>query len=245
MKIVAVDLGSDIDLKGLASEYKTTPPASWEDPVVLRHEIGEIHVYGFGVAVGIGIDSGELLKVCKKLGEGINPGYIEELELEKGNRIGFEDDTLKVPDIDDPTLRIVSFALAQSVALTRMEELLDRLEDEVEEILSRKNPFKGREATDKAIEILKVRHELISDLMILDKPSMTWESEYLDSLYEKVSQMYELGRRYRIAEKKLSSLLETVHVLLSVSAEAKGNFLELVIVVLIAIEILLWIGELF
>ncbi len=245
MRLVAIDLGDDIDVSKTVKDLGVKPPATWEDPIAVSHSLGEILLYSFGALVGINIPHSDITRIAKeflKFTQNGSLGEVEEVVIEKGSG---SEEIIGVEKLDELAIKVVSFALAQSVALSRMEKIMDEIEEEVEKVLFSKRRFSGKKALDVAKTLMKTRHELISDIMILEKPSLTWEEDRLDDLYEKVSKYLELGRRYRVMEKRLQSAFETVQVLLSFSSEARGNLLELLIVILIIIEILLWIVEIF
>ena len=235
MRLSAVDLGDDLDIKVLVEKYGVKPPVSWEDPLEMNRSGKRVLLYSFGAVVGVDMSASEVLKVAEEFVgfvEGGRIGEAEEIDVEKDIRIKIESD-------DD--LLVVSFALAQSVSLSRMEKKMDQIEEEVETVISKKRG--GRKALQVAKELMRVRHELISDIMILERPSSTWEYERLEDIYEKVAKYLELGRRYRVLEKRLDSSFESIQVLLSIHAEARETFLEFLIVLLIIVEIFLWILE--
>lgn len=235
MRLSAVDLGGDLSIKILVERYGVKPPVSWEDPLEMDRSGKRVLLYSFGAVVGVDMSASEVLKVAEEFVNFVEGGRIGEAE-----EIDIHRDLGMKIESDDEIL-VVSFALAQSVSLSRMEGKMDQIEEEVEAVISRKRG--GRKALSVAKELMKVRHELISDIMILERPSSTWEHEKLEDVYEKVAKYLELGRRYRVLEKRLDSSFESVQVLLSIHAEARETFLEFLIVLLIIVEIFLWIME--
>lgn len=245
MRLVAVDLGDDIDVRKVVEKFGSTPPASWEDPIVISHSTGDLYLYSFGALTGIDVPQAAVMDVAESLLSFTESGKIgsyEELTLQEGS--GNEEEVIYTRNLDSLAIKVASFALAQSVALSRMEKIMDEIEEEVERVLTEGKRFLGRRALKVAKKLMRIRHQLISDIMILEKPSLAWEEERLDDLYERVSKYLELGRRYRVMEKRLESSFETIQVLLSISSESRGNLLELLIVILILVEILLWFIEL-
>jgi len=250
LKIVAADLGDEIDVKALINDKGYPQPTlRWEEPVRFKHQNGEIFVYRFGAVAGVNVEMTEFLPVLESLDEyvlgRVKHGDVEELDLCEGPSTKIEEDRLHVPELSDEVVEVVAFALAQSVALSRMERLTDELDDEIEKVINGRRIFRRKRALDTAIKILGLKHEILSDIMILEKPSITWESEFLDDLYERLILNYEIKRRYRVVETKLNHAFEATSVLLNIANEARSNFLEFLIVVLIALEIVLWLFELF
>jgi queuine/archaeosine tRNA-ribosyltransferase len=238
VKVSAVDLGGNLDIKKFVREYGIRPPASWEDPIEFERSGRRVFLYSFGAMVGIDVNTSELIRIAegflKFIDGGGNLGDVEEVEPEED--VGISPET-------EEDLMMISFALAQSVSMSRMEGKMDDIEEEVEKVLFQKK-ISGRKALKVAKELMRVKHELISDIMILERPSITWEIEDLERVYEKVSKYLELGRRYRILEKRLESSFEAVQVLLGIYAGWRETLLELLIIILIAAEVALWIFEL-
>jgi len=128
--------------------------------------------------------------------------------------------------------------------LHRIEQKTDLLIDEIEKFLSEKGKVaKGRKALGLAMKILKTRHEILSDVMILDKPDIAWENELYDQLYQKLARYYELSRRYKNVTTKLDHAFEVASVLLEIHSESKANFLEWMIILLFVLEIVVMLIE--
>jgi len=241
VRICAIDLGGDVDVRKIVSKLGVRPPTAWDEPIEFSAQGKDLLLYSFGALIGIDVEPSKLVEVAQGLlefVEGGRLGDLEEVEVLEGKG---KEDAIYVERMSGEALRMIAFALAQSVALSRMERTMDEIEEEVEKVLSEKRM--GRRALKVAKELMKTRHELISDVMILEKPSAAWEDEYLENVYEAASKYLEIGRRYRVIEKRLESSLETVHLLLSFHSEARGNFLEMLIVLLIIVEIALYLLE--
>ncbi|WP_249741738.1 RMD1 family protein [Fervidobacterium pennivorans] len=162
----------------------------------------------------------------------------------KDREIEISEDRVYVSRIDEGVLSTVAFVLAQSVSLHRIEQKTDLLIDEIEKFLSEKGKVaKGRKALGLAMKILKTRHEILSDVMILDKPDIAWENELYDQLYQKLARYYELSRRYKNVTTKLDHAFEVASVLLEIHSESKANFLEWMIILLFVLEIVVMLIE--
>lgn len=252
-KFVAVDLGDDIDIKKLMQEKSShVEYIRWEEPFKFKYSDGMIYVYSFGAVIGINIPTKQFNSLLSELDEyvmgAVKHTSMETLEviqnLEKEKEIEVFEDKVYVPKIDDGTIYTVSFVLAQSVSLHRIEQKTGLLIDEIEKFLSTgRKVAKGRKSLGLAMKILKTRHEILSDVMILDKPDIAWESELYDQIYQKLARYYELSKRYKNVTTKLDHAFEVVSILLEIHGESKAHFLEWMIILLFVVEIIMTILE--
>lgn len=247
-RFIALDLGDDIDIKRLMQEKSShIEHIRWEEPFKFKYAQGTVYVYSFGAVVGLNVPSNQFNSLVSELDEyvigNVKHTATEILEVlvnkdTKDREIEISEDRVYVPRIDEGVLSTVAFVLAQSVSLHRIEQKTGLLIDEIEKFLSEKGKVaKGRKALGLAMKILKTRHEILSDVMILDKPDIAWENELYDQLYQKLARYYELSRRYKNVTTKLDHAFEVASVLLEIHSESKANFLEWMIILLFVLEI--------
>ncbi len=245
MKFIALDLGDDINIKKLMQEKSShVEYIRWEEPFKFKYGDGMVYVYSFGAVVGLNVPTKQFNTLLSELDEyvvgQVKHTSIETLEIitNKEKELEVFEDRFYVPKLDDGVIATVAFVLAQSVSLERVEQKTGILIDEIEKFLSEKGKVsKGRKSLGLAMKILKTRHEILSDVMILDKPDITWESEVYDQIYQKLSRYYELSRRYKNVTTKLDHAFEVASVLLEIHSESKANFLEWMIILLFVVEI--------
>ncbi|MFN3692376.1 MAG: RMD1 family protein [Fervidobacterium sp.] len=250
-KFIAIDLGDDIDIKRLMQEKAShIEYIRWEEPFKFKFSEGFVYVYSFGAVVGINVSTKHFNSLLAELDEyvigNVRHSSIETLEViqSKEKEIEVYQDKVYVPKIDEGTTYTISFVLAQSVSLHRIEQKTGTLIDEIEKFLSERGKVaKGRKALGLAMKILKTRHEILSDVMILDKPDIAWENETYDQIYQKLSRYYELSRRYKNVTTKLDHAFEVASVLLEIHSESKANFLEWMIILLFIVEIAMTLFE--
>lgn len=248
-RFIALDLGDDIDIKRLMQEKSShIEYIRWEEPFKFKYAQGTVYVYSFGAVVGLNVPSNQFNSLVSELDEyvigNVKHTATEILEViikdSKDKEIEIFEDRVYLPRTDDGVLSTVAFVLAQSVSLHRIEQKTGFLIDEIEKFLSEKGKVaKGRKALGLAMKILKTRHEILSDVMILDKPDIAWENELYDQLYQKLARYYELSRRYKNVTTKLDHAFEVASVLLEIHSESKANFLEWMIILLFVLEIVM------
>jgi uncharacterized Rmd1/YagE family protein len=69
-------------------------------------------------------------------------------------------------------------------------------------------------------------------------PDEVWEDQILDKLYNDLKRMFEIETRYRVLEYKLKLIQESVEIIVDLSKSMRETFLEITVIVLIAIELL-------
>jgi uncharacterized Rmd1/YagE family protein len=139
---------------------------------------------------------------------------------------------------------VVALIVAQSAAtetyeeaveelFTRTSQLVDGLERRgtVSLVTRRLHRFIG--------EALGTRNEVISVLHLLDKPDATWDDPEMDRIYDDLRAEFDLKDRYDALERKLSSVQESLELLLDVARDRRMLLLEASVVLLIVLELLL------
>ncbi|MDD4883183.1 MAG: RMD1 family protein, partial [Sulfuricurvum sp.] len=77
----------------------------------------------------------------------------------------------------------------------------------------------------------------VSNLLLLDKPNILWDNEEAEALYNRLAFILELYDRHEIALSKLAQIKEDVMLVMDLINHKKSEFLEWIIIVLIAVEI--------
>jgi uncharacterized Rmd1/YagE family protein len=256
-KIKALDAGKNIDIQMIAAKLQLPIVTKWEMPLILNYNQKDVHIYQFGAFVFFDFlekEIKEFISYIEKLIEDeFKTKFEDELNIiidnniKKSFYIDFNTETLHIKEeyISKESLALISLTIAQSVSLERYEALSDELEDDIEKTIVKYNKYKHflsimkNIAVGKALNLIKTRHEIISDIMVLDKPSITWEWNIYDELYEMLARFFEINRRYKILSHKLDNALESYTVLNEINEGSRANFLELLIVILIVFEIIM------
>lgn len=257
IKMKALDAGENIDIQMIAAKLQLPIVTKWEMPLILNYNQKDVHIYQFGSFVFFDFldkEIKEFINYLEKLLEiEIKTKFEDELTvnidgnldknfyMDKNNEILYINEEI----ISREIFTLISLAISQSVALERYEQLSDDLEEDIEKTINKYNkyrhflPIMRNIAVGKSLNLIKTRHEIVSDIMILDKPSITWEWNTYDELYDILSRFFELPRRYRILSHKLDNALESYTVLSEINEGSRANFLEFLIVVLIIFEIIM------
>ena len=140
--------------------------------------------------------------------------------------------------------------MAQSVALNRYEDDIEvnlaSLEGFMEGLKNRgKIQLKEKQLLNQIGAIFSVKQTAVAHLSLFDKPDEVWESPELEALYHRLHLEFELQDRFDVLDEKLDFLSENTRMLMDFITQKRGNFLELVIIILIAVEIVLFVVDIF
>jgi uncharacterized Rmd1/YagE family protein len=208
-------------------------------------------VFRYGVVVLIGLAPAEEDEVLRSLSARlIRPVEPREEEIAHIVTVPEKDDqilpggpiTLKA---DTPErLVVIADALSKSVVLARDEREVSAVFELVEpfarQLAEKGHTSGGRRAILKHIgNALLVQHRLSGRVAVAEKPDVLWDRPDLERLYARLEDEYELKERAEALTRKLSVIAETAQVLTDIIDTRRSLRLEIVIVVLIAVELVI------
>lgn len=221
----------------------------YRDAVILNIPGGETWLFDYGVLIFWGIDEDERLALIHRLQ--IN-GDVLTNELQEHFRFTLEGEELKLQKdrfslgVNDSLQRLaVSHALAQSIKLNDYEKraqntianyahLPDTLAETGQIKLSRK-------------EIASIRGHLFStksDIFLhyglLDTPEFFWEFPEYESVYNATARYMDIKPRVELLSNKLNVIHELFEMLADELKHKHSSFLEWIIIILIAFEIVMF-----
>jgi len=177
--------------------------------------------------------------------------YREEykLKIEPDSDPVIANDCAIMPRYNLAFLDIICFVIAKSVALERIEESIDTVFDEVEVMIANlgqgKLELPDRDMARLASSILSFKYTSIAHIMVLDKPDITWDNPEADRLYLTMASLFELNPRYLEIKHKSETLLDMTDVFSSLSHARRSARLEWIIIILIAIEIVIYLMQIY
>ena len=212
---------------------------------------GFVTLFRYGVAVLMGLTQQEEDEVLRSLRprliRPIEPSEEEaaliEVDPEKDDQIlpgGPITLKTKTPD----RLVVIADALSKSVVLARDEREVAAVFELVEPF-ARQLAEKGRVGASRR-EILKqignallVQHRVSGRVAVTEKPDVVWDRHDLERLYARLEDEYELKERAEALSRKLAVIAETAEVLTDIIDTKRSLRLEIIIVVLIAVELII------
>jgi uncharacterized Rmd1/YagE family protein len=145
-------------------------------------------------------------------------------------------------------LLICAHVVSQSVALDVYEQRLADYYERSRTLIDTSDTysiFKRAKLAKFAKQLVLMRHDMIIDLYLLDKPDIAWENEEVEMLYNQLAKALELKSRFDVVEYKLSSIKDDIVMVMDLTNHNHSSFLEWIIIVLIAVEIIMGLYEWF
>lgn len=221
----------------------------YRDAVHINLPSGEAWVFDYGVVVFWAVDEDERrallnrLNIVERNNESSDQEHFRFITNAKEVRINR--DTISLVDDDLLTRLAVSHALAQSLKLAEYETQAQRtIQDHSD--LPRALAETGKIAISRR-EIAKIRGRLFStksDIILhyglLDTPEFFWEYPEYEAIYNSAARYLEIRQRVDLLSKKLETIHEMFEMLADEMKHQHSSFLEWIIIILIAIEIIMF-----
>jgi uncharacterized Rmd1/YagE family protein len=254
LTVSAVYFEGVIDVKRFRADHLHYPVLA-ADPLVLEPVRGSYVVLSkFGVLVlwncGPDVKEEILAEVAKQPGAG-KPydnvtDHLDVLVGSAENTVTFSQVGLRELTLDK--LKILSLALAQSVALDRIElEVVQALANVEPAVADLKRDGRLRLSQKEVLRAvgftLEVRAAVLASLTLFDKPPETWESEILERLDSQLYDFFDLEERLAAVKEKVAYLTDINTTLMTVLAHRKDVRLEWTIIILIAVEVVFFLWE--
>jgi uncharacterized Rmd1/YagE family protein len=212
---------------------------------------GLVTLFRYGVVVLIGLTAAEEDEVLASLsGRLTRPVKLREEEIAHIVIVPEKDDQIlpggpiTLKSVTPEHLVVIADALSKSVVLARDEREVSAVFELVEpfarQLAEKGRTTSGRRAILKHIgNALLVQHRVSGRVAVAEKPDVVWDRYDLERLYARLEDEYELKERAEALTRKLSVIAETAEVLTDIIDTRRSFRLEIVIVVLIAVELLL------
>jgi uncharacterized Rmd1/YagE family protein len=249
----AMLLGLRIDTRGL--EHPDTIGLS---PLTLRvGRRGVVFAFRFGVVVFAGVapaDEGPMLDTLRRrIAEPLDLPEVERIAATLGS--GDEDridatGAVFLKDDSPERLQVVAHVLAKNMVLahheTQLAAAFDRIDQLATEIKRKGRALRQtRELVRQMGDSLLTQHRMVGRVAVEDKPDILWDWPDLERFYVRLADEYELLERGRAVDRKLTLVGDTIRTLLDIVQDQRSTRLEWYIIILIAVEILLSVYELF
>ncbi len=172
----------------------------------------------------------------------ITQDYPIRIDPELSEPFSITNEAITLREVTTLNLNVIALAISQSVGLERYEKKLDTLFSQSRRIVDSINSFSIMRRTHLmhfAKRLALTRHDMVSNLLLLDKPNILWDNEEAELLYNRLAFILELYDRHEIALSKLSQIKEDVMLVMDLINHKKSEFLEWIIIILILIEIVM------
>lgn len=165
-----------------------------------------------------------------------------ELPINSTHEVAFNKVRLK--ELNYEKIKLVCNVIAESTALEYFETIVEKDLLAQTQVIARnlknsgKTDLSMKEMSKFVGRCLATKQEIISELYVVDSPDETWDSQDIAKLYLDVKQLFEIETRYKVLEYKLKLVQETVDIIVDMLRFRKQSLLEMVIIILIAIEVI-------
>lgn len=256
-------LCSEFNISNIANYYNIKKKFKWEEPLLIKgalldnikdYENKGVYLYYFGTAVFVNFSPDEIERYIrhihsipgsiKSINNDMNYDCLEDykiIESTNGDE-EIEFNAYVSKETEQYHFDMIALVLAKSVALETIEKSVDVVFDDTEKIIKAMKNGKLNINEKKSVsligKILAFKHTIISYIMLLDKPAITWKNENAETFFNDLADHFELNDRYAIINAKIETLLDTIEVFADLSHSKKSTNLEIIVILLILIEVI-------
>lgn len=252
MKVCALFVGRRLDLRGLESS-RLLP----ELPLIISAgDQGYAVLFRYGAVVMFNLDPAGQVSFINHIRHLIrDPFDIPDTEtidinIDASRDERVENNIISLKDSRPERLQVVADILAKSVVLDHYEKRVGDVFDRIEPLADRLQHKGGTAFKD--VELLRhiggtlmIQHTTVGRVEIDEKPEILWEQPELERLYVRLEDEFELRERHLALERKLDLISRTAETLLDLMQHKRSLRVEWYIVILIVVEILLTLYEIF
>jgi uncharacterized Rmd1/YagE family protein len=252
----ALFLGQHIDLSALIAIDK--PRKITNAPLLLKAgDKGTAILFDYGAVVLFGLSPIEEAKFLADLQAFVSEPFaqpesetatLQQCSSQPGK---VENGKILLADLNAPQFRIIADVLAKSVILAQYEMEAAQVFSQIEPFaISLQKPRwqqrkQGNELLRQIGNSLLIQNKLVGQAAIIDKPELLWEYPEFERLYLRLEDEYEIRERHLALEKKFDLVSRTVETALELQQQTTSLRLEWYIVILIVLELLVSLYELF
>jgi len=252
-QIRAVQVARRIYLRRFPSEQAlATMPI-----IFAQGEGGYVALFRYGIVVFINIPLLEQQHLIEHtlqpfLEEPIVRGEEESLDgiVDPDQDERVKGDLLTLKEYSIPRLQILAEVIARSVLLAGYETRLNRSFDMVEPLAekmakSSQGPRTARQLLETIGSALVTEHDMVGRAEVTEKPELLWEHAELEGLFLMLEDEFELRERDSALVRKIDLVSRTAQTALELLNTRRSLRVEWYIVILIVVEILLTLFDMF
>jgi len=265
-KFKAAVLSNEINLNAIATHFGINKKFKWEDALVLGgnslngiikdSENKSVYIYYFGSLVFINMEYHEIqdmVKYIKSVDEilknnnlsGYTDDYIlevsPEFEYSRGNEL------MTASSYERYYVDIISMVLAKSISLEKIENEIDKLLDNIEDVIGYlehgKFNISDKQLAKTSATVIRFKYNTIANLMLFDKPSSAWNNEDIEMFFLDMMGLFDIEDRYSKISHKTEILTDINEVFGSLTHEKRATKLEIMVIVLIMMELIISLLE--
>lgn len=249
LQIIAKQLDKKVKLKDIESEFKSKFHASLDGSYYYspkKHQY--IFYYKFNTIVFLWFTQEEVefrvnaLSGKNPVLDSLSQEYSLEVDEKSELQFSITSDVVKLKNNSLNYLEVLCLNIAQSVILdyyeTVVESFIPRSTSFYEEIKQTgRVSMRDKEILKIGASALSMKHEIVANLFLLDKPEVTWDDSTVEKFYDSLYVFFDLKDRFRALEYKINMINDDIVFLNEILNYRKGHLMEVIIILLIAFEI--------
>ena len=252
VRVCALFVGRRLDLKGLESS-RLLPVLPL---IISTGDQGYAVLFRYGAVVLFNLAPAAQVSFLNHIKHLIRDPFdapvteVVDINVDAGREERVENNVISIQDTCPERLQVVADILAKSMVLDHYEKRVGDVFDRIEPLADGLQQ-RGRTAY-KDVELLRhiggtllIQHTTVGRVEIDEKPEILWEQPALERLYVRLEDEYELRERHVALERKLELISRTAETLLDLMQHKRSLRVEWYIVILIIIEILLTLYEIY
>jgi len=98
--------------------------------------------------------------------------------------------------------------------------------------------IKGKKLLKYIGRLLNLKNKIAQNIYIFDSPNLTWNDEFLNVINNDLSRELDIKLRHTSLQESLTIVRENLEILKDINQHSHSSTLELIVIVLIAIEII-------
>lgn len=257
MNLISIYIPEQLTYKEIERVLGVTLKKSIEATHYIEMDDGILTFTKFNVLTLINFSRTEVVDTLKKLSlewaenfeqKSIHQDYPLHVDSELSKSFAIDNDKITLKEHSILSLIIISHVISQSVALEVYENKLSTYYEISRKLIDESNTFSifGRAKLSRfAKQLVLIRHDMLIDLFLLDKPNILWDNEDIEALYNSLFYTLELKDRFDVVEHKLNSIKDDIVMVMDLANHNHSSFLEWIIIILILIEIIMGLMEWF
>ncbi len=250
IKIKALQLPKDVNLSRIENHFKIKLNRSIDWSYYSEIENGKnIYFYKFSAFIFIWFEDQEIDFHVEKITSDspdkttiVTQEYEIKVDSTLENHFSINDNFITIKEYKLNYFEIIAFSLAHTVAMEYYENTTEKFfekinfYDEIKKFWQIKS--KEKDLLKNIAELLSIKHQIVNELYLLDKPEVVWDDIVLEKLYTSLYWFFEIEDRFKAIEYKLNFMNENITFLYDVLDSKKWHFLEWIIIFLIIFEVI-------
>ncbi len=249
MHIIAECIARSINLRTLGYPRLTHAVAlkeTGDDSFVMVYKYGAVVFFGVPETERSAIRA-ELAPHAELLTESVDT---ERMELMQSDApLSVYNGCVKLQSPSREQLFIIADVLSKSVVLCRYETMILDMLNTIEPIAQNMRQGRILGGRRKLITILgdslAIQNAMVSRIMVDDKPEILWDMPELEKLFALMNNEYEIRERQRVLEGRLKVVTDTISYNTDILNYLSSYRVEWYITILIVVEIMLTLYEMF